>query len=136
MVRAYTINDEVDLFIKHSTTPKMIAGGGEGRSWSFVFGPDQLRQMGSSRARGGVYVALVGASRQLKDALGCVCLLRPEQVREVLDFGSSSQQTLTVELVRGRNLRVYKDGKERFRVPQNSLENWAVPGASARDRAT
>ena len=125
---AYTVNDEVDLFIKHSTTPRAIARGGEGRSWGFVFGLDQLRQMAASKAKGGVYVALVGGSRQVKDPQRCVCLLLPDEVNAVLDFSSPSQQALTVKLISGKSLRVYSGGKEKFKVPQNRLERWDVPG--------
>lgn len=126
---AYRLNDEVDLFIKHSTTPRATVRGGEGRSWSFVFGPEQLRQMAESRAKGGVYVALVGGSRQMRDAQTCVCLLEPKEVRKLLDFSTLSQQSLTVKLIRGRSLRVYKGRKERFTVAQNRLERWEVPGS-------
>jgi hypothetical protein len=126
---AYTVNGEVDLFIKHSTTPSATVRGGEGRSWPFVFGLGQLRQMADSKARGGVYVALVGASRRVKDAERCVCLLTPGEVTELIDLSLKSQQALTVKLIRGKSLRVYSGGKERFKVPQGRLGKWEVPGS-------
>jgi len=125
---AYTLNDEVDLFIKHSTTPRSTVRGGEGRSWPFVFGIDQLGQMGASKAKGGVYVALVGGSRQIKDTQRCVCLLEPGEIKELLDFSSPLQQALTVKLIPGKSLRVYSAHKMRFKIPQNRLEKWEVPG--------
>jgi hypothetical protein len=123
---AYTVND-VDLFIKHSTTPSSTVRGGEGRSWTFVFGVHQLGQMASSKAKAGVYAALVGGSRQIKDSQRCVCLLAPEQVKQVLDFSSPSQQAVTVKLIPGKSLRV-SGRKEKFKVPQNRLDKWEVPG--------
>jgi len=125
---AYMLNDEVHLFVKHSTNPRRVADG-EGRSWTFVFGADQVRQMGVSKARGGVYIALVGASRQVKDPGRCVCLLSPEQIKELLTFSPDAPQTITVRLLPRKKLRVYKARRERFKVPQNRLEQWEVPGA-------
>jgi len=126
---AYTLNDEVDLFIKHSTTPRDTVRGGEGRAWSFVFGADQLRQMAASKAKGGVYVALVGGTRQIKDTQRCVCLLDPQEVSGLLDLSSTAQQALTVKLISGKSLRVYHGHEEKFKVPQNRLEKWQIPGS-------
>ena len=125
---AYKLNDEVDLFIKHRTTSRSLAGG-KGRSWSFVFGIDQLQQMSKSTARAGVYIALVCASRQVKDPQRCVCLLYPREVKELLDFSVPAQQPITIKYSPGRSLRVYKGRKETYKVPQNRLEKWSVPGS-------
>jgi len=46
--------------------------------------------MAASAAKGGVYVALVGGGRQVNDHKLCVCLLQPEEVKELLDFSSGS----------------------------------------------
>jgi hypothetical protein len=126
---AYTVNGEVDLFIKHSTTPRATVRGGEGRSWPFVFGLRQLRQMAESKARGGVYVALVGASRQVKDSQRCICLLTPEEVKELVDCSLRSQQSVTVRLIPGKSLRVYRGRRAKFKVPQSRLDKWEVPGS-------
>lgn len=125
----YTLNGEVDLFIKHSTKPRNTTRGGVARSWSFVFGRDQLRQIGTSRANGGVYVALVGGSTQVKDSRRCVCLLYPDEVKQLLDFSSPSAQAITVKLIQGKSLRVYRRGRATLIIPRNRLEKWEVPGS-------
>jgi len=126
---AYTLNDEVDLFIKHSTKPRDTVRGGQGRSWSFVFGPEQVKQMAASKARRRLYAALVGGSTLVKDSGRCVCLLTPREIEQLLDLSSSSQQTVTVKLIPGKNLRVYRDRTEKLKVPQNRLEKWEIPGS-------
>lgn len=81
-----------------------------------MFGENQLRQM--ERSQRDVYVALVGGSRDVADSRrGCVCLLDPEQIADLLDLSSTSQQALTVNLTPRRQLRVYRGRKERFIVP-------------------
>ncbi len=126
---AYTLNDEVDLFIKHSTTPRQTNRGGvRGLSWQLVFGPNQLAEM--SKAPHDVYVALVGAGQNARDTSGwCICLLDPEQVRDVLDLSVLSQQVVTVSCLPGRRLRVYKNRRVRFKIAQNRISEWDVPGS-------
>ena len=124
---AYTLNDEVDLFVKHSTTPREVARAKGARSWSFVFGVDQLRQMAASSRP--VYVALVGGSRDVNDGKMQVCLLGPEEVAELIDTSAATPQAVTVRYLPGKSLRVFKGRKERFRIPQNRLDRWAVPGS-------
>jgi|SRR3990172_2042437 len=124
---AYRVNDELDLFIKHSTAPRLLSRGRGGRSWTFVFSPAQLRQMQGSRREGPVWAALVGGSRDVKDQM-IVCLLDPDQIAEVVDLGSPNQQSLTVRQIPRSNLRVFKDKRERFLVAQSRLDQWEVPG--------
>lgn len=125
---AYTLNDAVDLFMKHSTTPISTSRRGGGRYWSFVFGPGQLRQMKNSRPNRHLYVVLIGGSAQLKDTQKwSVCLLEPDEVEELLDFSLTFQQAITVMLSSGKQLRVYRERKE-IKVPQNRLDKWRVPG--------
>ena len=134
---AYTLNNAVDLFMKHSATPKLVRGGGGERSWHFTVGQVQLAEMASSRSSRRLYVALIGGSAQVKDShKWSVCLLEPNQVEELLDFtprklmdfSSTFQQSIIVRWTPGKQLRVYKEGKEKFKVPQNRLDNWKVPG--------
>ena len=126
---AYTLNNEVDLFIKHSTTPRTVARGGGGKSWTFVFGVEQLHQMALSTSKREVYVALVGGDREVKTRDMQVCLLRPAELRNLIDLTSDSPQTLTVRYAPGKRLRLLKERKEKLRIPKNRLDTWDVPGS-------
>jgi hypothetical protein len=108
---AYTINDEIDLFIKHSASPRLFSRGKGGKSWSFVFGTAQLAQMAASAVKRPLYVALVGGSRNIKDTMK-VCLLEPDQITELVDFSSSTTQAITVRYIPRGKLRVFKDKRE------------------------
>jgi hypothetical protein len=129
MWSAYTINDEVDLFIKHSTTPRNVARGRGGRSWPFVFGLKQLQQMAQSGAKRPVWVALVCGSRDAKDDDMQVCLLHPSQMAQLVDTSVGAQQTVTVRYVPRGKLRVFKGRREHCLVSQRRLDEWDVPGS-------
>jgi hypothetical protein len=123
---AYTLNGAVDLFVKHSAAPRMTS---QGRSWTFVVGPGQLRQMMESRSVRQMYVALVGGSGQVKDSRQwSVCLLEPDEIESLLDFVVLSQQAFVVKASPGKWLRVYKERVEVLRVPQNRVDTWRLPG--------
>ena len=126
---AYTVNDELDLFIKHSTAHRTITRAKDARSWAFVFSANQLRQMAASCRDRQVYVALVGGGRDIKDDIMQVCLLEPHEWECLIDKSSTRPQTVTIRYVPGKSLRVFKGRKVKFKVPQNSLDNWDVPGS-------
>ena len=44
-VDVYTINDEIELFIKHSISPRALSRGKGGYSWIFTFSPDHITQL-------------------------------------------------------------------------------------------
>ncbi|WDT93026.1 hypothetical protein JDY09_06435 [Thermoleophilum album] len=116
---AYLLNDAALLFIKYSTNRKQIQGG---FSWRFTFGDSQLEQMSSSQHK--VYLALVCGSESLSELKrgSCVCLLEPKELHEVIDTNSAAPQGMTVRWYPGKSLRVMKDGREMFKIPQNRLE--------------
>jgi len=123
----YTINDEVDLLVSHSKSPRPVSRAGGGTSWSFVFSRNQLRQMNPESRSRPVWVALVCGRKNPSDGEMHVCLLDPEQVREVVSF-TAEQQSLTVRKPSGRGkLRVFKDRHEKFLVAQSRLDKWEVP---------
>ena len=125
---AYTINTAVDLFVKHATTYRVLSRADDGRSWSFVFAPDQLQQMAQSRASRPVYAALVCASQNLKDDTMQICLLKPRELEELIDTSSTTSQQITVRYEPGLRLQLFKGQRVIFKVPQNRLDNWDVPG--------
>jgi len=127
---SYTLNsDAADLYIKHSTVWRQTERGVKGRSWSFVFGVNQLRQMAASEKARPVYVALVCGASDTKTKDMQVCLLEPQHLHDLLQPSLDRQQAITVSYHPGINLRVFKDRKERFKIPQGALEKWRVPGS-------
>jgi hypothetical protein len=125
----YTLNDSVDLLVTHSKGPRPVSRGGGGTSWSFVFSTNQLRQINPVKSTRPVWVAMVCGRKTPADGEMQVCLLDPEQISEVIDFGAS-QQSLTVRKPSGKGkLRVFKDRQEKFLIAQSRLDKWEVPGA-------
>jgi hypothetical protein len=125
----YTLNDSVDLLITHSKHQRPVSQNGGGFSWSFTFSQNQIRQMDSASSSRRVWVAMVCARKSSEEGDMHVCLLKPEEIYKVINF-RATQQSLTIRKPNGRKqLRVYKDRKEQFPVPQSRLDNWEVPGA-------
>lgn len=123
---AYLLNDAALLFVKYSTKREQIRGG---FSWRFTFSTAQLEQI--SRSPYEVYVALVCGTESLNDLKkgSCVCLLEPEELQQIIDFQASVSQGVTVRWYPGKSLRVMREGREMFKIPQNRLEKWQIPGA-------
>lgn len=125
----YTLNDTVDLFVSHSKSPRSVSRGGGGTSWSFVFSANQLRQMNPVSRGRSVYVALVCGKATLSPGDMEVCLLDPDQVRDLVDF-NAPQQSVTVRKPHGRGqLRVFKDRRARYLIAQSRLDKWEIPGS-------
>jgi hypothetical protein len=125
----YTLNDAIDLVVSHSTSPRVVSSTGGGTSWTFVFSRNQLRQMSPNTRGRAVWVALVCGRRTLSGDQMHVCLLDPEQLVDVIDF-KADQQGLTVRKPGGRGqLRVFKDRRERFLIPQSRIDSWVIPGS-------
>lgn len=125
---AYTINDEVELFVKHSTNARPQARQKGAYSWSWVFNPDQIKQMNKLRKKRPVYAALVGGRKSIKRGKMQVCLLNPEQLDRLIDYSNPNAQSVTVKYVPGKQLRVFSDRKIELLVPQSALDQWVVPG--------
>lgn len=125
----YTLNDTVDLLVTHSKNPRPVTREGGGTSWSFVFSTNQMRQMNPENSTRPVWIAMVCGRKSSADGDMEVCLLDPDQIKDVIDF-SASQQSLTVRKPSGKGkFRVFKDHHEKFKVAQSRLDNWEVPGA-------
>jgi hypothetical protein len=123
----YTLNDEVDLLVTYSRSPRQISRNGGGTSWTFVFSRNQLRQMDSRGKERRVWVALVCGRKDPSEGEMQVCLLDPEELRGAVDF-AAEQQSLTVRRQSGKKLRVFKERHEKFLVNVSRLDTWDLPG--------
>lgn len=124
---AYRLNAEITLIIKSSSTPRALKRE-SGTAWTFTFGTSDLAQL---RAAGpNAYVALACGSKKLDPARMEVCFLRPEEIGQLIDASSSSQQALTVKVLPRKQLRVSSGRVTReLLVPQSALDTWEVPGS-------
>ena len=125
----YKVNDEVRLLVKHSTNQRVLERRSGGRSWTFVFGVDQLRQLQAGVGEKKVFAALVCGGKDVKRDVMQVCLLDDEQIGAVLDVSSTRACSLTIRYFPGKELRVLRERREVLRVPQSRLEKWVVPGS-------
>lgn len=126
---AYTINDEVDIFMKHSTSPHELKRNDGGYSWVFVFNSDQLAQLKEIQKKRPVYIALICGHKSVKAGRMEICYLNPEEVCEVLDFESTEQQSITVRYNTGaKKFRVIQGREEKLMISLNELDAWDIPG--------
>ena len=126
---AYTINDEVDIFMKYSTSPHFLKRGEGGYSWVFVFNPDQLGQLKGIKAKRPVYIALVCGHKSVKQGRMEICFLNPAEIVQVLDFENATQQSITVRYnTSAKKFRVVQEREEKFLVSLNELDSWEIPG--------
>jgi len=121
----YKLNDAVKVLVKHSRTPRKLKRDRAGASWPFSFSRDQVLQLRSKDA----WVALVCGADRVGDAKMEVCLLKPEEVGQLLDVQSEVQQSVTVKYLPGKRLRVSSARWDELVVPRNRVENWEVPGS-------
>jgi hypothetical protein len=63
----YTVNDEVELFIKIRTTANELSREKDGLSWQFVFTPEQVEQIRNLYTTKKVAIALVCGRQNIKD---------------------------------------------------------------------
>jgi len=126
---SYVINDEIRLMIKHCTKQRKLKREPGSVSWTFVFGADQLRQLRPDDSGRSVWAALVGGGRDVKEDAMQICLLDQEEIQQVLDLRATKPASLTVRYVPGKQLRVMRQHKCAFHVPQGRLEKWEIPGS-------
>ena len=128
MWAVYRINDEVDLFIKHSTTPHEAKREPGGLTWQFNFSPEQIQQISSlHRAGKQVFIVLVCAQKNI-DSTMQICFLNPEHTDQVIDKGDIKTQSVRVKYLPGKKLRIINNYKTEFLVAQNAIDTWDVPG--------
>lgn len=128
----YTINDAVDLFVKYrtaSTARRRLIRPAGALSWSFVFTPDQLRQIRELQGRRDVFAVLVCGRAGVRDPDQQTCLLRPDQLERLLDLDDPTQQSVGVRYIPRKKLRVSSSRTERLLISQSALDRWDVPGS-------
>ena len=125
----YTVNDAVDLFLKHSTSARALTRESGGFSWQFAFGPEQANQIHERWVSRQVYVGLVCGQSDVKQGEMRICFLYPDQLAQLIDFQNASTQSITVKYIPRKKLRVYSGHNVKLRVSQNALDQWDVPGS-------
>jgi hypothetical protein len=125
----YTINDEVDLFLKHSASAKELTREPGSLSWHFVFTPKQVAQIDELQIVRQAHVALVCGRKDIRLENMQICLLTPKDVASLIDFEEKSSQSVTVKYIPGKKLRVYSGHSVECLIAQSSLDKWEVPGS-------
>lgn len=129
---AYTVNNEVTLYVKYRTGFRTLSHGEGGEAWTFVFSESDLAKIRGMAPETQVYVALVCGRREIRggDCGMHVCLLAPDERRRLIDMEASSQQTISVKCVRGKSLRATGSlSKKELVVKRSALDKWIVPGS-------
>jgi hypothetical protein len=124
----YTLNDEVELFIKHSVSPRKLSRGKGGKSWVFHFSEEHLSRINEIQANRLVYVALVCGAQKIKDRME-ICFLEPEDFVKVIDLSNPEAQSVTIRYTTGnKNFRAFLNREEIALSSLNAIDRWQVPG--------
>ena len=129
---AYTVNDEVTLYVKYRAGSRSLSRGEGGRSWTFVFSPSELAKIRAMAPETRVHLALVCGQKKIEsgDCGMHVCLLSPDQRRQLIDTNSTNQQTISVKCLPGKRLRVTGSASSKEHIVKRSaLDKWTVPGS-------
>lgn len=125
----YTINDEVECYIKHRTGHMGKKGA---ISWQFSFTPEEIRKFGDvKQKRGCIYVALVCSLPKKTDSNMQVAFFDPIKktgIDSILDLNSKSSQTFTIKDNMSGKLVVIKNYVEIMKISKSALDKWDVPG--------
>jgi hypothetical protein len=126
--RVYTINDVVELYVKHSISPRKLTRGEGGYSWTFSFNTEHLNQIRELKKKKPTYLVLVCAHRDVKEARTESCLINLSEHPDLLSLEVGDQQSITVKWTPGaKKLRIFQDRQEKFLLPLNALDNWDIP---------
>jgi aminopeptidase-like protein len=79
----YTVNDEVELFIKVRTIANELSRERDGLSWQFVFTPEQIGQIKSLYASKKVAIALVCGRQNIKDDMQ-IAFIEQDDVKDII----------------------------------------------------
>ncbi len=123
----YTINNEVELFIKICTTPRKLSREKDAISWPFIFSVDQVETISNLKLSKEVYVALVCGCKDLSDPMQ-IAFFTPAEINQIIDFNATDSQSFTVKYLPRKKLRLIIDYKEVLLINQKALESWKVPG--------
>ncbi len=131
---AYTLNDEVILYIKHSKSPSTKTRK-DALSWYFTFSEKHLNEIKKMRGDKEVFIALVCGKNKIGRAADnqmCICLLEPKKVDQCIDVNAGKTQTITVQHSPKIQLQVWgnKNSAENpLGIASNAIEAWEVPGS-------
>ena len=126
--RVYTLNDVIELYVKHSISPRELSRGEGGYSWTFTFDTEHVNQIRELKKRRTTYIALVCGHRYVKEARIETCLINLDEHADLLDLEGNSQQSVTVRYKTGaKKLRIFRDRQEKFLISLNALDNWEIP---------
>jgi hypothetical protein len=128
----YKVNDQVVLYVKHSTSPRSLKREG-GIAWNFSFATDHISRIRTLRDGGDICMVLVCGDRHLAELRAMqICLLQRHQVVGLLDLDSSKPQAVRVRYLpgTGKSLRVRGslNGTGEVVVPRSGFDNWQIPG--------
>ena len=124
----YTVNDEVELFIKVRTIASELSRERDGLSWQFVFTPEQISQIKNLSTSKKVAIALVCGRQNIKDDMQ-IAFVEQDDVKDIIDFSVNTSQSLTVKYIPKKKLRVITNYTEEKLISQNALDKWIVPGS-------
>lgn len=117
----YIINDDIALSITHSMNPRQVKQGGEGTSWTLSV-KTRLTQQNSHKP----YYALVCGQKTIADKDVYVCLLGPDQLKELID-PSKANQSITVRKPKGKGqLIVFQDKLQKLLVASKAIEDLEI----------
>ena len=126
--RVYTLNDVIELYVKHSISPRPLTRGEGGYSWTFTFNPEHVKQIRELKKKRPTYLVLVCGHRDVKDARIETCLINLDERADLLDLEGDGQQSVTVRYKAGaKKLRIFRDRQEKFLISLNALDNWEIP---------
>ena len=130
---AYTINDEVIVYVKYALTNRSTKRESK-YVWAFPFQSSELEKLKDLCGKKPVYAGLVCGLSDIKSNKEMqVCLLDPDQIDKCIDLGAGKSQTINVEYKTGSSLRAYgpknSEEKQKLVVSRNKLDEWKVPGS-------
>lgn len=129
---AYTLNDEVILYIKYSTKNRSSKKDEDVvLIWPFSFSVPHLEQLQGLGKRKNVHIALVCGQRSIDDPNMYICLIHPHEIEQCIDIHAAQQQNIKVKYEPRKQLRVWGSKNNidtAILVASNRLEKWSVPG--------
>lgn len=129
---AYTLNDEVILYIKYSTKNQSPKKDEDVLIWPFSFSIPHLEQLQDLGKRKNVHIALVCGQRLINYPNMYICLIHPYEIEQCIDIYATQQQNIKVKYEPRKELRVWGSKNtvdKAIRVAGNRLEKWEVPGS-------
>lgn len=126
--RVYTLNDVVELYVKHSVSPRQLRKDDGGYSWTFTFNQEQLNKIREHEKKRPTYLALVCGHKEIKKSRIEICLISPDVRKKIIEPEGVDQHSITVRYkVRTKKFRIMQNRQEMLSIPLNALETWEIP---------